>query len=91
MEALDDLARLTGDEVTVVFDGPALAVDTALVAVACVSCADDRIVELVTADAEPATLTVATSDRELAGRIRDLGALVVRAGSVLRVLDQVSP
>lgn len=39
--------------------------------------ADDRIVELVAADADPHSITVITSDRELSRRVRDLGAEVV--------------
>jgi predicted RNA-binding protein with PIN domain len=49
--------------------------------------ADDRIVELVEADAEPATLVVATSDRALAARVRALGAAVMGAGRLLGRLD----
>jgi predicted RNA-binding protein with PIN domain len=50
--------------------------------------ADDRIVELVAALAEPRTVRVVTSDRELARRVRELGADVVGA-SWLR--DQLAP
>ena len=49
--------------------------------------ADDRIVELVGADPEPGGLTVVTSDRELARRVRELGAQVIGAGELLRRLD----
>ena len=49
--------------------------------------ADDRIVELVAADPDPRALTVVTSDRDLVGRVRALGATVVGAGELLRRLD----
>lgn len=49
--------------------------------------ADDRIVELVDADPDPGGLTVVTSDRELARRVRELGAYVIGAGDLLRRLD----
>jgi uncharacterized protein YaiI (UPF0178 family) len=44
--------------------------------------ADDRIVELVAADDDPASLTVVTSDRGLADRVRALGASVTGARSL---------
>jgi uncharacterized protein YaiI (UPF0178 family) len=49
--------------------------------------ADDRIVELVAADADPASLRVITSDRELATRVIALGASTEGAGTFLRRLD----
>lgn len=51
--------------------------------------ADDRIVQLVGSDPDPAGLTVVTSDRELARRVRALGAEVVSAGELLRRLDEL--
>lgn len=51
--------------------------------------ADDRIVELVAADADPARLTVVTSDRDLASRARSLGAAVIGATELLARLDHV--
>jgi predicted RNA-binding protein with PIN domain len=50
--------------------------------------ADDRIVELVGAHAEPTTLTVVTSDRTLRRRVEHFGAAVVGAGSLWERLDQ---
>jgi len=49
--------------------------------------ADERIVALVRADAAPQTLRVATSDRELARRVRALGARVEGAGTLRDRLD----
>jgi predicted RNA-binding protein with PIN domain len=51
--------------------------------------ADDRIVELVTADSEPASLRVVTSDRELADRVTALGATTEGTGAFLRRLDDL--
>jgi uncharacterized protein YaiI (UPF0178 family) len=45
--------------------------------------ADDRIVEEVARDHDPASLVVVTSDRGLAERVRALGASVSGAGSLL--------
>lgn len=52
--------------------------------------ADDRIVELVAADAEASSLRVVTSDRALGERVRALGAEVVGASVLLQRLDAVS-
>ena len=52
--------------------------------------ADDRIVELVDADAEPGSLCVVTSDRQLAARVRALGASVAGAGALMRRLDALA-
>ena len=51
--------------------------------------ADDRLVELVDADAAPARLGVVTSDRRLAARVRALGAGVVGASALLARLDEL--
>jgi hypothetical protein len=51
--------------------------------------ADDRIVELVAADSDPATLRVVTSDRDLVDRVTALGATTEGAGAFLRRLDRL--
>jgi predicted RNA-binding protein with PIN domain len=92
------LGRLAagGDDVTVVFDGRAEEAlgegDHGGVAVRWArrpgrDAADDRIVEIVEQDADPASLTVVTSDRALAERARARGAVVQGAGTLLRRLD----
>lgn len=87
-----------GDEVTVVFDGRPAEPDgegtrdrfTVLWAPRPgPDAADDRIVELVTADPGRADRKVVTSDRALAARVRALGAPVMGAGALLRVLDDL--
>jgi predicted RNA-binding protein with PIN domain len=51
--------------------------------------ADDRIVELVAADSDPASLRVVTSDRELADRVTARGATTEGAGAFLHRLDDL--
>jgi predicted RNA-binding protein with PIN domain len=92
VEELDAFAGRDGDEVTVVFDGRAFELDSSRVNVRFASrrgrnAADDDIAELVASDAEPATLSVVTSDSDLARRVREHGAAVVGAGEFRRRLD----
>jgi predicted RNA-binding protein with PIN domain len=80
------------DQVIVVFDGAPFAVEAGAVEVAFApargrNAADDEIARMVAADARPASLTVVTSDRELARRVDEHGAAVVGAGAFLRTLD----
>jgi predicted RNA-binding protein with PIN domain len=51
--------------------------------------ADDRIVELVTAETDRAGLRVVTSDRDLTERVLALGATTEGAGTFLRRLDRL--
>ena len=82
----------SGDDVTVVFDGreldPPIEAEGVEVGYAPggPNSADDRIVELVDADPNPASLTVVTSDGELERRVSKLGAAVVGAGEFRRRL-----
>ena len=76
--ALDDFATRTGDEVEVVFDGADRDLQATRVGVAFAPHADDAIA----ARAAPG-VTVVTSDRELARRVREKGAEVVGAGAFL--------
>jgi predicted RNA-binding protein with PIN domain len=69
---LEELEKLDG-EVTVVFDEKGLD-------------ADDEIVRRVAADADPAGITVVTSDVELQQRVRERGANVEGAGAFRRRL-----
>ncbi len=78
---LDDLAAATGDDVVVVFDGPERDLQATRAAIAFAPHADDAIAER----AGPG-VTVVTSDRELADRVRAKGATVVGAGAFLRRL-----
>jgi predicted RNA-binding protein with PIN domain len=90
--ALDALARETGDEVTVVFDGrpraiPAERVEVRFARRSGRDAADDDIAALAAADDDPAALRVVTSDAALAGRVTATGATAVGAGAFRRALD----
>ena len=89
---LQELASTSGDDTTLVLDGRPLTdlpegdhggVHVRYATRGGRNAADDRIVELVGADADPASITIVTSDRELAQRLRDLGADVVGARTLL--------
>jgi predicted RNA-binding protein with PIN domain len=89
---LQELASTSGDDATLVLDGRPLTdvpegdhggVHVRYATRGGRNAADDRIVELVGDDADPASITVVTSDRELAQRLRDLGAGVVGARTLL--------
>ncbi len=51
--------------------------------------ADDRIVDLVAGEPEPAELVVVTSDRELVNRVTAHGARTEGAGAFLRRLERL--
>jgi predicted RNA-binding protein with PIN domain len=91
---LERYARASGDEVRLVLDGSRPgrwreegAVETAF-ARGGRGAGDDAIVARVAADPHPETLTVATSDRELGERVRELGAGVVGASEFRRHLER---
>jgi len=75
---LAEFAARGGDELTVVFDGREHPVEASGIEVAFASggrgAADDEIARR--AQAKPHDLTVVTSDRELAARVRSAGAEV---------------
>ena len=99
VERLQTLAAADGEEITAVFDGrpiPGLAegehagVHVLYAGRSGPDAADDRIAELVSAEADPASLTVVTSDRALRARVEDAGAGVTGASMLLRRLDEVA-
>src|SRR4051794_20182160 len=84
--ALERFAEETGDDVAVVFDGrPFELEEGGRVEVGFApggrNAADDTIAEWVGDDPHPGSLTVVTSDAELAARVRAAGAEVVPSGS----------
>jgi predicted RNA-binding protein with PIN domain len=93
---LDRYAEETGDVVTVVFDRQPRDVSSGVhgaITVAFASrrgrnAADHEITEMVADDESPATLTVVTSDRDLADRVRQRGARVASSGSFRRRTDE---
>ena len=93
VELLDAFADRADERVTVVLDGKPFELDGGeKVTVRFASrrgpnAADDDIAALVESDADPADLSVVTSDGDLARRVRDAGAAVVGAGEFRRRLD----
>ena len=93
VEELKAFAERSGDPVTVVLDGKPFDLeggDTVAVRFASrrgPDAADDDIAALVAADADPADLSVVTSDGDLTRRVREAGATVVGAGNFRRLLD----
>lgn len=85
--------RSHGDDVTVVFERPPEPpIDSSAVTVAYAphpapNSADDEIVRLVRADDRPGDISVATSDRTLAERVREAGASVVSAERLRELID----
>ncbi len=93
VDELGSFAAAEGEAVTVVFDGRPFEVDAPEgVGVQFATrrgrnAADDDIAALVERDADPGSLSVVTSDGDLARRARDAGAAVVGAGEFRRRLD----
>ena len=93
-EELAALAKATGEEVTVVFDGVPFDLDVPGVDILFASrrgrdAADDDIAARVAADPDPAALRVVSSDAALAERVREHGGRVQGAGAFRRRLDEL--
>lgn len=88
--------RVTGDVLTIVFDGdarpgvaaPAEGLEVVFASAAGFEAADDKIVQEVAGDPAPAWFRVVTSDKQLAERVRRAGGEVVSSGSFLRLLER---
>jgi predicted RNA-binding protein with PIN domain len=92
VEELDEFARATGEEVAVVLDGKPFELPEADrvrvdFAPGGPNAADRAIARLVRDDADPGSITVATSDRELEDEVRAAGAEVIGSGAFRRRLD----
>jgi predicted RNA-binding protein with PIN domain len=93
MRELVERLRALDEPVTVIFDGRSFEIaDAGDVEVRFATrrgrnAADDDIAMLVAESSDPASLTVVTSDGELAGRVRRHGAAVVGAGEFRARLD----
>ncbi|HEX2415982.1 MAG TPA: NYN domain-containing protein [Thermoleophilaceae bacterium] len=91
-DELGELARSSGESVTVVFDGrpfelePAGGVTIEFARRRGRDAADDDIVQLVEGDEDPGSLTVVTSDGALSERVARAGARVLGAGEFRRRL-----
>jgi predicted RNA-binding protein with PIN domain len=97
LDQLRQLVHSSVDDVTLVLDGRPLAgvpageshgVHVVYARRGGRNAADDRIVELVAGIDDPGTVSVVTSDRDLADRVRALGATVTGAGSFVRRLER---
>lgn len=94
-EALDDYARITGDEVTVVFDKtPKPPPTTTHASLTYASrkgrnAADHEIVEMVARDGHPRSLRVVTSDKTLRQRVTALGAGLASSRAFRDRVDRV--
>ena len=93
VEQLERWATTEGDDVTVVFERPpSPPIESSIVAIAhapkaAPNSADDEIVRLVRADANPAEIRVATSDRTLSERVTAAGASVFPAERLRNLID----
>ena len=96
IEELDRYASRTGEELAVVFDrrprdiepGPHGAVTVGFASWRGRNAADHEIVDMVAGHPSAGSLTVVTSDTDLARRVRELGARVRSSASFRRHLDQ---
>ena len=90
---LERFGAASGENVTVIFDGEPVEVeqgerlDVRFANRSGANAADDDIAALVERDGDPASLSVVTSDADLARRVRALGASVVGSGEFCRRLD----
>jgi predicted RNA-binding protein with PIN domain len=93
VERLERFADARDAPVTVIFDGRphdaggGLRVAVRFARRAGPDAADDDVAALVARHPEPQTLVVATSDADLAERVRCAGARVMGAGAFLRELE----
>jgi predicted RNA-binding protein with PIN domain len=95
IDELVDYAEATGDEVVVVFDrqprdvtaGRRGPIEVMFASRTGRNAADHDIAELVAEAESPETITVVTSDRALAERVKQRGANVRSAGSFRRRMD----
>jgi predicted RNA-binding protein with PIN domain len=96
IDLLERYARETGDDVTVVFDrkprdvaaGAHGPITVAFPSQRGRDAADHEIAKMVADDKAPTSLTVVTSDRALADRVRQRNGRVASAGSFRRRLDE---
>jgi predicted RNA-binding protein with PIN domain len=98
VDHLERWASAQGAHVTVVFEGPVSGshagppiessiIEIAHAPVSAPNSADDEIVRLIAGDADAQEITVVTSDRGLAGRVRDEGAHVCPAAGFRDLIE----
>lgn len=96
IEELDRYGSRTGEDITVVFDrqppdvspGRHGTITVAFASRRGRNAADHDIIQMVAEDAAPESLTVVTSDADLAERVRGLGANIRSSGSFRRRFDR---
>jgi predicted RNA-binding protein with PIN domain len=95
VEELAAFAESSGEPVTVIFDGrehpigPPAGVEVRFATTRGRNAADHDIAALAAGDDDPKTLTVVTSDAELAARVESAGATTLGAGAFRRRLDDL--
>ncbi len=93
VDRLEQWAAAEGADVTVVFERPPTPpIESSVISVThapepAANSADDEIVRLVGADADPSEIRVATSDRALSDRVRAAGASVYPAERLRNLID----
>jgi len=93
IDRLEQWAAAEGADVTVVFERPPTPpIESSVITVThapepAANSADDEIVRLVGADADPAEIRVATSDRALSDRVRAAGASVYPAERLRNLIE----
>jgi predicted RNA-binding protein with PIN domain len=93
VDRLEQWAVAEAADVTVVFERPpSPPIESSVITVAhapqpAANSADDEIVRLVSADADPSKIRVATSDRTLSDRVRTAGASVFPAERLRSLID----
>ena len=94
-DLLSEFAGETGEPLTVVFDGrpfdlSAPGVDVAFAEGRGPNAADHDIAARIESDPDPRSITVVTSDRQLADRVRAARAHVLGSGSYRRRLEELA-
>ena len=93
VENLDRWASTQEGDVTVVFERPpstvipSSVIEVAYAPKAAANSADDEIVRMISSDARPHDIRVATSDKGLTDRVTNLGASVYPAASFRDLIE----
>jgi predicted RNA-binding protein with PIN domain len=93
VERLDRWASTQDGDVTVVFERPpkttigSSVIEVAYAPKAAANSADDEIVRMVRADAQPHEIRVVTSDKDLIDRVASLGASTYPSASFRDLID----
>lgn len=97
VDRLECWVAAEGHGVTVVFEQPVSPpIGSTVIVIAhapqpAADAADDEIVRLVRADQRPQEITVVTSDKKLADRVRDVGASIYPAAGFRALIEAMHP